>query len=150
MIYDDSRDMHDSIDVVMRYAMPNLNACYTADDISKTAWEGDYPVCCVCGRSVRPFEVHHEPPRSKGSLLLMTKWGRFVVKPSLLLLCNQCHRDRHDGLLTFDWAWDSEEDERLFLSGWFFAHGYGEHSERFFDHGRIVVTSRGMTWEIRR
>lgn len=151
MIYDHRMDTHDSIDAVMRYAMPNLSAAYHADRIDATHWEGDYPECQVCGKSVRPFAVHHEPPRSKGSLLLQGEWGQFVVKPALILLCEQCHRDRHDrGTLSFRWEWDTPEDEELWLSGWFYAHGYQEHDRRFFEHGRIVVESHGMRWEVRR
>lgn len=150
MIYDDSRDMHDSMDAISRYAMPNLGARYTADRIGATEWAGDYPECAVCGRSRGPFEVHHEPPRSKGSLLLKTKMGQFVVKPALLCLCRRCHADRHNGLLSLGWEWDSEEDERLFLSGWLYSHGYAEHDPRFFEHGRIAVAGHGKTWEVRR
>lgn len=149
MIYEEGKT-HGSMDVIRRYAMPNLSAAYYADRMDATEWRGEYPVCAACGRSKGPFAVHHEPPRSKGSLLLKTEWGQFVVKPALVLLCEECHRDRHDRAeLSFDWEWDSEEDEAKWLSGWFMAHGYAEHSERYFRHGRIVVTHRGRSWEVR-
>jgi hypothetical protein len=130
--------------------MPNLNARYTRDDISATTWEGDYPACAACGRTSGIFEVHHEPPRSKGSLLLLTDMGRFVVKPALLTLCKACHVDRHEGRLSISWEFDSEEDEGRFWDGWFLSHGYGEHDPKFFRHGRIVLERRGQRWEIRR
>ena len=151
MIYDHRSDMHDSMDVILRYAMPNLTAKYTADDIARTQWDCDYPACVVCGRNVKPFSVHHEPPRSKGSLLLCGEWGKFVVKPALLLLCEECHRDRDSrGYLTIDWKFDTVEDEEKWLSGWFYAHGYQEHDNRMFDHGRIVMSHRGYKWEVRK
>jgi len=150
MIFDHRKDSHDSLEVINRYAMPNINAIYTRDDIEATRWDGDYPVCAVCGKSVKPFAVHHEPPRSKGSLLLMGEWGRFVVKPALFLLCGECHKDRHDrALLEIGWKWDTPEDEDRFLSGWFYAHGYREHDGRFFRHGRIVMRRGDYEWEVR-
>ena len=150
MIYDHRDSTHSSMDVIRRYAMPNVNARYYADRIEATEWQGDYPVCAVCGKSVKPFAVHHEPPRSKGSLLLVTEWGRFVVKPALLLLCEECHRDRDSrGVLRIDWEFDTDEDEERWLTGWFYAHGYMEHDSRFFDHGRIVIEHRGRRWEVR-
>ena len=149
MIYDHRESTHDSLPVIRRYAMPNVNAKYTADRIDATAWDCEYPECAVCGRNVRPFAVHHEPPRSKGSLLLETKMGQFVVKPALFLLCEECHRDRDSrGLLTIDWEWD-EGEERRWLSGFFYAHGYAEHDRRFFRHGKIVIKHRGEVREIR-
>ena len=150
MIYDHSKDSHDSMDVIRLYAMPNLNASYTADRIEATKWDGDYPECAVCGRTHGPHEVHHEPPRSKGSLLLDTPWGNFVVKPALICLCKDCHEDRHAKLLRIDWKWDSEEDEEKYLDGWFYAHGYQEHDARFFRHGRIVMRRGEYEWEVRR
>ena len=150
MIYDHKSDTHGSMDVICLYAMPNLYARFYADRIEATEWDCDYPECAVCGKSVKPFAVHHEPPRSKGSLLLQSEWGQFVVKPALMLLCAECHRDRHDrGELSFSWRWDTPEDEEKWLSGWFYAHGYAEHDSRFFKHGSIVVNSRGMEWEVK-
>lgn len=150
MIVDRRKDVHPSRDVVNLYAMPNVNARYTRDDIAATEWAGDYPVCAVCGRTSGPFEVHHEPPRSKGSLLLCTEMGQFVVKPSLLLLCKQCHADRHDGRLSFSWEWDEPEFEERFWNGWFLSHGYAEHDERFWRRGKLTVERDGRRWEVRR
>ena len=150
MIYKHGSDVHDSIEIVNLYAMPNMGAEYTRDDIKATKWVGDYPKCQVCGRTHGTFAVHHEPPRSKSSLLLMTDMGRFVVKPTLVLLCTECHRDRHDRAeLKFRWKWDSDKEMERFLGGWFFAHGYREHDERFWSHGRAVVEFRGERWEVR-
>jgi len=145
-------DIHDDIAAVNMYACPNLGAEYTRDDIAATHWTGDYPECQVCGCTHGFHAVHHEPPRSEGSLLLMTKMGRFVVKPTLVTLCWECHGDRHDrGELKFRWEWDSKEEEDMFLSGLFFYKlGFHEHDERFWSHGRLVVSSHGMEWEVRR
>jgi len=149
VIYDARRDSHDSLDAVSLYASPNFSARYTADSISSTRWEGDYPKCAVCGKSNGLFAVHHEPPRSKGSLLLRTKMGQFVVKPTLLLLCEQCHGDRHDGRLGFRWEWKSDGDRERFLSGRLFADGYSEHDPRFGEHGRLMAARNGSEWEVR-
>lgn len=150
MIYDHRDDTHESIDVVNLYAMPNIDARYTADDIAATKWYGDYARCAVCGKSRGPFAVHHEPPRSKGSLVLCTPLGAFTVKPALVFLCERCHRDRHDrGLLKFRWVWDTPEDEERFLTGRFFIEGYREHDPRFWNHGHAVIESRGMRWKVR-
>jgi len=152
MIYDHRSDTHDSIERVNLYACPNLGAVYTRDDIKATKWQGDYPECQVCGRTRGSFAVHHEPPRSQGSLLLKSPMGQFVVKPMLILLCEECHRDRHDRAeLSFRWEWDSQGEEDMFLSGAFFYKlGFNEHDERFWNHGKLVVDSRGMKWEVRK
>ena len=150
MIYDHRDDTHESIDVVNLYAMPHIDARYTADDIAATKWDGDYARCAVCGKSRGPFAVHHEPPRSKGSLVLCTDKGAFTVKPALVFLCESCHRDRHDrGQLRFKWVWDTPEDEERFLTGRFFQEGYREHDPRFWEHGHAEFESRGMTWKVR-
>lgn|GEM_PF-5196159 len=151
MIYDHRRDSHDALPTVLLYACPNLNAEYTADHIDRYRWTGDYPECAVCGKTRGIDGVHHEPPRSKGSLLLQTPLGGHVVKPTLMTLCRECHRDRHDrALLNFAWEFDSPEDELAFLMGDFFIGGYAEHDERFWRHGRLLVESRGMRWEVRK
>jgi len=148
MIYDASRDMHDSMETVLSYAMPNVHAHYTADRIDATAWDGDYPACAACGRSKGPFEVHHEPERSKRSLLLKTSMGQFVVKPALLLLCKGCHLDRSERRLKISWEFDTEEDREAWLSGDLYAHGYQEHDGRMFQHGRIVFERAGRRWSL--
>lgn len=151
MIYDHRKDSHDSLPTVLLYACPNLNAEYTADRIDSYAWTGDYPQCAVCGRTRGIDGVHHEPTRSKGSLLLRTDKGQFVVKPTLMTLCKECHKDRHDrAQLSFAWEFDSVEDELAFLKGEFFKKGWKEHDERFWELGKLVVNRRGKTWEVRK
>lgn len=150
MIYDHRRDSHDSLPTVLLYACPNINAEYTADRIDAYRWTGDYPQCAVCGKSRRIDGVHHEPPRSKGSLLLQTRLGGYVVKPTLMTLCVECHKDRHDRAeLSFAWEFDSPEDELAFLTGEFFKEGWREHDERFWGLGRLAVSHRGKRWEVR-
>ena len=150
MIVDYRKDTHPSRNKVNNYAMPHLNARYDSDDIADTTWTGDYPVCAACGTSHGKFEVHHEPPRSNGSLLLISKWGRFVVKPALVCLCKRCHTDRTEKRLKIDWEWDTPEDEELFWNGWYMSHGYEEHSEMFWGHGKVVLARENQRWEIRR
>ena len=149
MIYDYRSQIHDDIEAVSLYASPNVNATYTADAIGSTKWAGDFGRCAVCGKTRGIFAVHHEPPRSKGSLLLVTGWGRFVVKPTLLLLCAGCHADRHDrGLLRFRWEWADAESRDAFLAGEFFKAGYAEHDRRFWEHGRLMAVRNGMETEV--
>lgn len=150
MIYDHRKDSHDSLPTVLLYACPNINAEYTADRLDAYRWTGDYPECAVCGKTRRIDGVHHEPPRSKGSLLLSTPNGNFVVKPTLMTLCKDCHGDRHDrAALSFAWEFDKPEDELAFLQGEFYKAGFREHDERFWQYGRLVIDSRGMKWEVR-
>ena len=150
MIYDHRRDSHDSLPTVLLYASPNVNTEYTADRIDSYRWTGDWPECAVCGRSRNIDGVHHEPP-GRRSLLLQTAMGQFAVKPTLLTLCKECHRDRHDrAALSFEWRFDSPDDELAFLAGEFFKAGWKEHDERFWLHGGLIVSHRGKRWELRR
>ena len=149
MIYDHRRDSHDSLPSVLLYACPNINARYKADSISATRWTGEFPFCAACGKSHGSFAVHHEPPRSKGSLLLRTRVGEFVVKPTLILLCGECHADRHEGRLSFAWEFDHPDFEEAFLSGEFFKAGHAEHDERFWLYGRLLMERGGRRWEVR-
>lgn len=150
MIYDHRRDSHGDMGDILLYASPNVRAAYRSDNISATYWEGDYPKCCACGRTRGHFAVHHEPPRSKGALVLETASGMFVVKPALLLLCEECHRDRHDrALLSFRWEFASDEDEERFLTGALFREGFQEHDSRLWDMGRLIATHRGREFEVR-
>ena len=151
MIYDDASRTHPDMATVLLYACPNLNAEYTADRLDAYRWTGDYPKCAVCGRTRGIDGVHHEPPRSKGPLTIVAGPRRFKVKPTLMTLCSECHRDRHDrAALSFSWEFDSHGHERAFLSGELFGAGWAEHDERFWEIGGLLVTSRGRTWEVRR
>ena len=144
---------HESRETVNLFAMPNLNADYTADKVSATKWQGDYPQCVACGRTRSlSFAVHHEPPRSKGSLLLMTDMGKFVVKPTLILLCHDCHHARHSrGTLKFRWEWDNDIYEERFWSGeFFYEYRFVEHDPRFWDYGKAFISVNGTEWEITR
>ena len=150
MIYDHRDRIHDNIQTVLMYACPNINATYVSDCISATRWTGDWPECAVCGKTGRHHAVHHEPARSRGSLLLKSEMGAFVVKPTLILLCDMCHRKRHDTHdLTFEWVFDNPDDELAFLKGEFFKSGYSEHDQRFWNHGRLLITRDGMEMEVR-
>ena len=150
MIYDCRSKSNPSLPKVLLYASPNLNAEYTADSISSYRWTGDYPECAVCGRTRRIDGVHHEPP-GRRSLLLQTPNGGFVVKPTLMTLCKDCHGDRHDRAeLSFAWEFDDAELEASFLAGEFYKAGYAEHDERFWLHGRLIVEHRMRRRELRR
>ena len=149
MIYDARTGRHDDIQTVLLYACPNINAKYTADDIRHYTWTGDYPVCAVCGKTKAIDGVHHEPPRSKGSLRIVTGMGTHVVKPTLMTLCKACHKDRHNGRLSFAWRFDRQSDEDMFLEGGFFKLGWQEHDERFWELGSLMMNHRGELREVR-
>lgn len=149
MIYDARSGKHDSIEDVLLYASPNLNARYTADNIRQYTWTGDYPVCSICGKTKDIDGVHHEPPRSKGSLRIVTDMGTHIVKPTLMTICRACHRARHNGRISFIWRFDRQSDQDMFLAGEFFKLGWQEHDERFWELGRLIVNDRGDWREIR-
>jgi 5-methylcytosine-specific restriction endonuclease McrA len=149
MIVEYSNSTHPNRETVNLYAAPHINAEYYRDEISATKWMGDYPQCAVCGRTNGSFAVHHEPPRSKGSLILCTPMGKFVIKPTLILLCKECHEKRHDGRLSFRWEWNTQEDEEKFWNGDFFSHEmFWDHSRLFKEHGRLVVSTDGKEWAL--
>ena len=149
MIYDHRKGQHDSLPTILLYACPNINAEYTADSIDSYRWTGDWPECAVCHRTRGIDGVHHEPP-GRRSLLLQTAKGQHVVKPTLMTLCKECHKDRHDrAALAFAWEFDSPEDELAFLTGELFRAGWQEHDRRFWEIGRLIVSHRGKRWEVR-
>lgn len=135
------------------YGMPNLGAEYTREDVSATKLHRP-PRCACCGtQSARGFSAHHEPPRSKGSFVLRTEWGSFVLLPALIALCGSgttgCHGMRHGGRLRIRWEWDSDEYAEKWWSGWTLSHYCAPHSPRLFKLGRYVFALDGIEWEVR-
>ena len=140
-----------SVDCASLYGMPHINARYERDDTDSNrlmagAW------CACCGKPAN--NSHHEPPRSKGRcFLLVTDWGRFVLKPALIALCGSgtigCHGARHNGRLRIRWEWDSDENAEKWWSGYWLAHGYMPNSRRLFELGRYAFSMGGREWEVR-
>ena len=91
MIVDADTLMGWSYDKAKSCGMPCVGARYTADDVRKYELvEG--ALCTVCGKPAT--DVHHEP-NGRMPFCMKTKWGLFVLKPSLIALCRECHEKRH-------------------------------------------------------
>lgn len=153
-----------TIDEARGYGMPHIGCRYTRDDVSATAFDDAWSPCAVCGKTAR--NRHHEPPRGlhsaqdpetgkrrPGALLLMTEWGKFVLKPALIALCGSgttgCHGRRHAREIGIWWEFDTEEYEEQWLSGYLLAHGIRPHSQRLYGFGCWHFSADGRTWEYR-
>lgn len=151
---------------IMGYGMPHVGCRYTRDDVAATALDDDWVACAACGATAT--NRHHEPPRGRhaaidphtgrkrpGALLLVTDWGRFVLKPALIALCGSgttgCHAMRHNRDLEIWWEFDTEEDEEMWVSGYLLAHGMAPHSEALYGHGcwQFNDKKHGRRWEHR-
>lgn len=174
--------IHISRDKAINYGMPHIGCKYTRDDVTATSFvpnEEGWTPCAVCGRPAT--NRHHLPPRSvssctdekgrrkPGSLLLPTKYGKFVLKPALIALCGSgttgCHGKVHNRDIEIQWEFDNEAYEQLWLDGWFLAHGIDgyvktrdgmlttrpimPHSKQLYRIGRWLITANGRTWEYR-
>ena len=151
---------------ILGYGMPHIGCRYTRDDVAATAFDDDWVPCAVCGATAT--NRHHLPPRGKhsaidpetgrkrpGALLLMTTWGRFVLKPALIALCGSgttgCHHLWHAREVEIAWAFDSPEYEGRWLDGYLLAHGMAPHSEELYGIGcwRFHDKRTGRRWEHR-
>lgn len=136
------------------YGKPHIGCCYYREEINSTAWDGEHRKCAVCGRTDGFHSRHHEPPRSKGSFLLDTPMGKFVLLPALIDLCGSgttgCHGARHAGKLKVRWAWDSDEYERDWWSGKLLSQvGHIPNGKWLYGYGRYVFCFNGVAWEFR-
>lgn len=144
-----------SVEVASLYGMPHIGCRYTAEDIAATAFSDAMPQrrCACCGRTDGPHNRHHEPPRSKGSFLMQTPRGRFVLLPALIDLCGSgtqgCHGARHSGLLRIEWKWNSDEEAAMWWDGTFLSWGLRTHGPWLWEHGRYVFCYNGVAWEHR-
>ena len=133
------------------YGMPHVGCFYKREDMAATAL-ADGARCLACGRG-DGLNRHHEPPRSKGTFVLATPKGRFVLLPALIALCGSgttgCHGMRHSGRLSFRWEWDSDEKAQMWWDGTFLSKGLRPNGPWLYKHGRYVVESDGITWEYR-
>ena len=151
---------------ILGYGMPHIGCRYTRDDVAATAFDDDWVPCAVCGATAT--NRHHLPPRGKhsaidpetgrkrpGALLLMTTWGRFVLKPALIALCGSgttgCHHLWHAREVEIAWAFDSPEYEGRWLDGYLLAHGMAPHSEELYGIGcwHFHDKRNGNRWEYR-
>lgn len=177
-----TQGVHISREKAVNYGMPNIGAHYRSDYIRSHEMvenEEGWTPCAICGRPAH--SVHHLPPisasscrdekgeRHAGSLLLPTKYGRFVLKPALIALCGNgtmgCHGMMHNGKARMQWVFDSDAYEQLWFDGWFLSHGidgYIEtrdgnvackpihaHSRELYRIGSWRITVGGRTWEYR-
>ena len=142
-----------SLEVAECYGKPHIHALYVSESVmSHTLTE--CAVCACCGKRAR--NVHHQPPLSKGrTFLLMTEWGRFVLKPALFALCGSgtmgCHNGFHGGArFKARWVWDTDEHARMWWSGELLK-SIPAHSPILYRYGRWVIRDRkaGRTYEYR-
>ena len=142
-----------SYETASLFGMPHIGARYFREDINCTEWEGDTRRCAFCGRATGAHSKHHEPPRSKGSFLLATPIGSFVLMPALIDLCGSgttgCHGDRHNGRLKIRWKWDSDEFAEMWWQGAFLKKGMAPNGKWLFGYGRYVFERNGRTFEYR-
>ena len=148
---------------MLGYGMPHIGCRYTRDDVSATAFDDSFVPCAVCG--AKATNRHHEPPRGlhsatdedgtkrPGALLMLTDWGRFILKPALIALCGSgtqgCHGRRHNREIGIEWTFDTPEYEEQWASGYLLAHGWLPHTERLYGIGCWHFTADGRTWEHR-
>ena len=117
------------------YGKPHIMAHYTAkDNIRK--YSHDDGLCVVCHRNLIT-NTHHQPERD--TFLLMTKWGRFKLKPALFGLCGSgttgCHGLIEENKLKVEWVWYSDEYADAWWSGYTLSHGFTFHDERLYTQG---------------
>ena len=142
-----------SYEVAECYGKPHINAYYLASGVKSHRAEPD-ALCAVCRKPAE--SVHHIPPLSKGRIfLLKTKWGQFVLKPSLFALCGSgttgCHNGFHGGArYRATWAWDSDEYAEMWWSGEFLKD-MRPHSPGLYAYGKWVIHDRrtGKDFEYR-
>ncbi len=143
-----------SLEVAERYGKPHVGAFYAGSGVKTHKRRGDAR-CAVCGRPVG--SVHHEPPLSRGHVfLLRTKWGQFVLKPSLFALCGSgttgCHNDFHGGARFKPyWVWRSDEFAEMWWDGTLLKTIH-PHSPELYEYGywRIHDARTGRDIEIGR
>lgn len=139
-----------SYQVASCYGMPHVGALYAGGGPSGTL-EEDAP-CAWCGRLAA--NAHHHPHRSQGRVWnLRTEWGTFPLRPALIAVCGSgttgCHGLMHGGArLCPQWAWDDEDAEQEWWSGWLLAHGWKPHDPRLRGLGHWEIADR-ITGEVR-
>ena len=143
-----------SYEVAECYGKPHIMARYDGSSVKSHRREED-AVCVVCGRPAT--NAHHNPPLSKGDVfLLMTGWGRFVLKPALIAVCGSgttgCHNGFHGGArFKARWVWDSDESAEKWWNGEFLKE-MPPHSNKLYRYGcwRISDSRTGRETEYRR
>ena len=144
-----------SYETASLYGMPHIGCKYTSENINATAFDADdYRRCACCGKSGVPHNRHHEPPRSKGTFLLETPMGKFVLLPALIDLCGSgttgCHGQRHRNNLKIRWKWDSPEFERKWWNGYFLSRSWHKpNGSWLWDYGCYIFEHDGRVWAYR-
>lgn len=136
-----------SLDVAECYGKPHINAHYTADNVDKYIHEG---ACALCGG--RATNAHHQPPKGRGrNFLLLTDWGQFVLKPSLIALCGSgttgCHGRVHNRQVLIKWVWRDEEYQRQWWSGEILKN-YAPHSKELYNFGYWVIGNKKIETDL--
>jgi len=134
------------------YGKPHIMCRYSGSS-AKSHMRDEDARCVCCGRMAT--NAHHNPPLSKGHIfLLMTKWGRFALKPSLIAVCGSgttgCHNGFHGGArFKARWVWDSDEYAEMWWNGEFLKH-MRPHSRELYRYGCWHIsdseTGREFDW----
>lgn len=140
-----------------KFGMPHVG-CFYAGESVKSHRRVDEAACCVCGAPAS--NAHHDPPLGMGgknrSFLLVTKMGKFVLKPALFAVCGSgttgCHDGFHGGSrYRARWVWGSPEYGELWWSGYWLSHGIDPHSPVLYELGHWEIADKrdGSKTEVR-
>lgn len=138
-----------SYEVAECYGKPHIGARYENESV-KSHKRMRNAACAVCGGHAT--NAHHNPPLSKGHVfLLMTEWGRFVLKPALIAVCGSgttgCHNGFHGGArYKARWMWDSDENAQKWWSGELLKR-MKPHSNELYRYGYWAIEDR-LTGEV--
>ena len=133
-----------SYEVAECYGKPHIGAFYSGSGVKSHKRE-EGAICAVCGRPAT--NAHHNPQLSKGDIfLLITKWGRFALKPALIAVCGSgttgCHNGFHGGArFKARWVWDSDEYAEMWWEGEFLKR-MRPHSKELYLYGKWVIEDR--------
>lgn len=110
------------------YGKPNVNARYLRDDSDCHSYWGDCSACEQLSQGVVQL-----PIREWGrNFLLMTPAGRYVLKPSLMAMCDLHGLDFQTSKIR--WRWYDSEYARLWWNGEILKH-IEPHSPRLYSFG---------------
>ena len=139
-----------SYEVAECYGKPHIGCHYQGESVKSHKRDAD-ALCAIC--HMPATNAHHNPPLSKGTVfLLITDWGRFVLKPSLIAVCGSgttgCHNWFHGGArLKARWVWDSDEYAEMWWNGEFLKR-MAPHSKELYRYGKWVMQDT-LTGEFR-
>lgn len=130
-----------SLPVAECFGKPHYNAWYLTkgDNVKSYRFDHEAP-CMVCGKPAT--NAHHQPPRSKGLLVLRGH----VLRPALIALCGRgntgCHGMVHNRQLSIGWEWLNDKYAEMWWSGELLGQ-MEPHSEELFNYGYWEIKEVG-------